>query len=95
MFVQSLLPLGGLKIGNVWTAIRIVNEEVMWHKIVWFSMRVSKHSLLAWMSILNRLPTSDRMQRMGIRIANCCLLCGSDQETRNHLFVECSYSKQV
>ncbi|KAL4303442.1 hypothetical protein GQ457_10G019170 [Hibiscus cannabinus] len=32
---------------------------------------------------------------MGISIANRCLQCGLDQETRNHLFVECSYSKQV
>ncbi|KAL4285322.1 hypothetical protein GQ457_16G023210 [Hibiscus cannabinus] len=47
------------------------------------------------MAILSRLPTLDMMQMMGISIASCCVLCRSDQETRNHLFVECSYSKQV
>ncbi|XP_039005294.1 uncharacterized protein LOC120132637 [Hibiscus syriacus] len=47
------------------------------------------------MAILDRLPTKDRLARFGIVTDNVCGLCGTGMESRNHLFLECSYSREV
>ncbi|XP_039002771.1 uncharacterized protein LOC120129314 [Hibiscus syriacus] len=67
--------------------------KVKWHKVVWFPMHIPKHSFIAWMAILNRLPTADRLIQMGIGVDDKCRLCSVEAETRNHIFFECSYSK--
>ncbi|XP_038998773.1 uncharacterized protein LOC120124090 [Hibiscus syriacus] len=41
------------------------------------------------MAILDRLPTRDRLQRMGIITTGDCVLCNDALETRSHLFFEC------
>ncbi|XP_038996821.1 uncharacterized protein LOC120121568 [Hibiscus syriacus] len=47
------------------------------------------------MVILDRLPTKDRLVRFGLAIDNVCGLCASSSESRDHLFVECCFAKEV
>ncbi|XP_039038037.1 uncharacterized protein LOC120175480 [Hibiscus syriacus] len=47
----------------LWQEIRGMTVKVEWHKVVWFPMHILKHSLIAWMAILNILPTADRLIR--------------------------------
>ncbi|KAE8716626.1 Multicopper oxidase LPR2 [Hibiscus syriacus] len=75
--------------------IRERKVKVEWHKIVWFPMHIPKHSLIAWMAILDRLPTADRLARMRIEVDDKCRLCEATTETRSHIFFECSFSKAV
>ena len=37
----------------------------------------------------------DRLKSWGIDLAGICSLCKQEQETRNHLFFECSFSKAI
>ncbi|XP_039026285.1 uncharacterized protein LOC120159816 [Hibiscus syriacus] len=41
------------------------------------------------MALLDRLPTKDRLHQIGITNDCSCLLCNSDVETRDHLFLLC------
>ncbi|XP_039002218.1 uncharacterized protein LOC120128634 [Hibiscus syriacus] len=50
---------------------------------------------IAWMVILDRLPTKDRLTCFGIVTDNVCGLCGDRQESRNHLFLEYSYMREI
>ena len=56
---------------------------------------VPKHAVITWLAILNRLPTVDRLKAWGIDKDGLCSLCKQEQESRDHLFFECSYSKAV
>lgn len=68
---------------------------VPWHKEVWFSSNIPKHSFIAWISSWNRLPTRDRLRGWGMAVSSDCLLCGSSDESRDHLFFSCPFSIDV
>ena len=79
----------------VWREIRPKKEKVAWHRLIWSPFVMPKHAIIAWMAILNRLPTKDRLKSWGLVMEEECPLCKHEQETRNHLFFECSYSKTI
>ncbi|KAH0901493.1 hypothetical protein HID58_040996 [Brassica napus] len=37
----------------------------------------------------------DRLLSWGLDVEGICLLCGTHQESRNHLFFECAFSAEV
>ncbi|XP_039010202.1 uncharacterized protein LOC120138882 [Hibiscus syriacus] len=79
---------------SIWEALRTRAPKVPWQHIVWFPGRILKHSVIAWMAILDRSPTRVRLQRMGLNIENVdCLLCGMEAECRDHLFFGCIFAK--
>ena len=45
-----------------------------WHKLLWGSSTVPKYSFIAWMAVLDRLSTKDRMQSWGIVVDRQCVL---------------------
>ncbi|XP_039033307.1 uncharacterized protein LOC120169160 [Hibiscus syriacus] len=51
--------------------------------------------MIAWMTILDRLPTKNRLQHMGIISDGLCVLCNDDRETRDHMFIECSLADSL
>ncbi|KAL4386345.1 hypothetical protein GQ457_09G024940 [Hibiscus cannabinus] len=92
---QALFADGPVGMMHIWNGIRDVKPKVPWHKIVWYGLHVPKHALILWMAILNRLPTLDRLRRMGLNVDIRCVLCGGGHEDRNHIFTECSYSTHI
>ncbi|KAE8690595.1 hypothetical protein F3Y22_tig00110893pilonHSYRG00037 [Hibiscus syriacus] len=80
----------------IWEELRSPAPKVAWHHMVWFSGRIPKHTIIVWMAILNRLPTRVRLLRMGLAIeSDSCLFCGNKAETRDHLFFECHFAKDL
>ena len=74
------------KAAAVWDEIRRKKDKVAWHRLVWNSFVVPKHAIIAWMTILNRLPTVDRLKQWGFDINENCVLCKQDRETRSYFF---------
>ncbi|XP_039011422.1 uncharacterized protein LOC120140519 [Hibiscus syriacus] len=91
----SIANLSQIKGSWIWENIRQRREKVDWHRLIWFPAHVPKFSVVAWMVMLDRLTTKDRLGRFGIMTDNLCGLGGASQETRNHLFLEYSYSCEV
>ena len=83
------------KTSNAWEKIRPKQEKVVWHRVLWAPFTVPKFALIAWMAILNRLPTMDRLQAWGLEVTGICVLCKQEMESRNHMFFSCAYSKQI
>ena len=79
---------------EVWSVIRPKKSKVSWHKLVWSTFNIPKHAFITWLAILNRLPTKDRLKAWGMDIDGNCVFC-NEQETRNHLFFECNFSKGI
>ena len=72
-------------IAEVWREIRLRTEKVLWHRLLWGTLTIPKHSVIAWMTILNRLPTLDRLISWGMEINGICYLCQRELETRDHI----------
>ncbi|XP_039013929.1 uncharacterized protein LOC120143760 [Hibiscus syriacus] len=84
-----------LGLRDIWDAIRIKREKVSWHNLIWFPMHIPKFSLIAWMSLLNILPTRDRLLKIGISTDGTCVNCRDEQESRNHIFCQCTLAVRL
>ena len=66
-----------------------------WARGIWFSQATPKFAFMAWLAMLNRLTTMDRVARWSQGVDVTCVLCKNAEESRNHLFFECTYSSQL
>ena len=82
---------GKYKTTEVWSVIRKKKEKVGWHKLVWFHLNMQKHAFIAWLAMLNKLPTKDKLMAWEMETEGNCVYCG-EHETRSHLFFGCSFS---
>lgn len=63
-------------------------------KVLWQSTLHERHKLFLWKIMVNILPTKDRIKCF-VPLSNLnCLLCGQEEETIQHLFLECPVSIQ-
>lgn len=69
--------------------------KVPWYPLIWIKKGIPKHKTLAWLMLLNRSPTRDRLLSWGLQTDPLCLLCNRENESRNHLFFSCAYSASV
>lgn len=84
-----------LKIWNIWDNIRWRLPKVPWYNLVWHRLQIYRYAHIEWLVCLNRLPTFDRLKSFGMDVTNQCLLCIQGDETRDHLFINCTYSKFI
>jgi hypothetical protein len=61
----------------------------------WDVRTEGKIKFFLWLLIQNRLWTADRLQARGWPHQDKCCLCDQLPENVDHLFLECSYSKEV
>ena len=83
------------KVTIVWRAIWPKMDKVFWYKLVWTTLVVPKHAFITWLAILNRLPTKDRLKSWGMDVNGTFVLCKNEEETRDHLFFGCNFSRQI
>ncbi|XP_048496264.1 uncharacterized protein LOC104889169 [Beta vulgaris subsp. vulgaris] len=69
-------------------------EKVGWSAIIWDHYNIPKHGFIAWLAMLRRLKTRDRLHNIGLCPLDQCLLCELEQENHEHLFFACHFSKQ-
>ncbi|KAG2313746.1 hypothetical protein Bca52824_025303 [Brassica carinata] len=74
-----------------WHRIRETAPTVPWVDLIWFKEEIPRCSFVAWMAILSRLPTKDRLYSWGINVHTLCVLCFSGQESHQHLFFTCPF----
>ncbi|XP_062005578.1 uncharacterized protein LOC133722723 [Rosa rugosa] len=54
-----------------------------------------KIKIFGWLLLRGRLKTRDRLSKFGIINDNSCPLCNRDNETADHLFGYCDFTKEV
>ncbi|XP_074283392.1 uncharacterized protein LOC141607942 [Silene latifolia] len=81
-----------VKLGYLW----LVDDgiDVTWYPWVKNRLILPKHNFFIWLVAQNHLLTYDRLLRMNIAHCNRCLLCDDGEENIDHLFFQCSFSKQ-
>ena len=75
--------------------IRPKKDKVDWQRLLWRPLNIPKHSIIAWMAIINRLPTKDRLRSWGTEMEGNCVLCQQEMDTRDHIFFGCSFSQGI
>lgn len=88
-------PSRNARLSTIWSTIRPSGTLPPWFSFVWAKLHVPKFSFNAWLVILERLLTKDRMLRFHMHTDTRCVMCGVDDETHAHLFCHCSYVKQI
>ena len=79
----------------IWNELRPKKEKNEWSRLLWTSLSIPKYVIVSWMTVLNKLPTMDRMLEWGLEIDGKCRLCQDGMESRDHLFFGCSFAKEV
>ena len=82
-------------IKSAWEATRSRAHKVPWRKLIWFKEAIPRFAFTMWLVTHNKLPTLDRLQRVGIISSNSCPVCHAEPESVDHLFFACSYSRQT
>lgn len=80
---------------ETWQNIREKHSLCSWYSAVWFKHATTKYAFITWMVMLGRLSTGDRMKNWNANVDASCVLCNNPLETAEHLFFQCSYSKQI
>ena len=63
--------------------------------MVWFSQSTTKHSFILWLAVQGKLLTQDRMMSWHQGEDLKCSLWSNINDSHQHLFFECEFSKQV
>ena len=80
---------------KTWSIVRERQPICGWHKTVGFKGHIPKHALTMWVAVLDRLPTRNRLALWGMLTPVSCCLCSSSNESRDHIFVECDFTKDL
>ena len=62
---------------------------------IWKSWAPPRVKFFAWLAFRKRLWTADRRRRHGLEACGPCWLCDQEEETVDHLLVNCSFAKVI
>ncbi|GJX96249.1 RNA-directed DNA polymerase, eukaryota, partial [Tanacetum coccineum] len=92
--------LSDFSVKYAWEVLRPRGQQVMWYHITWFSHCIPRHAFHIWLVMRRCLKTQDKLRPWDVDAQTDltqlrCSLCGSQQDSHEHLFFECSYSSKV
>lgn len=62
---------------------------------IWKAATEGKHKFFAWLAIQSRVLTADKLLKRNWNCNPFCPLCDQENETVDHLILQCIFSKQV
>ncbi|CAL1410476.1 unnamed protein product [Linum trigynum] len=62
---------------------------------VWRKLIPSKINAFMWIVAHKKILTLDILQRRGLAIANICVMCCKEEESADHLLVDCEFTSGV
>ncbi|KAL4181334.1 hypothetical protein AMTRI_Chr12g236770 [Amborella trichopoda] len=66
-----------------------------WNSLVWYKGIHPRVSLMSWKLANNAIAIDEKIMYIGIPLVSCCSLCGNSMETRDHLFVTCTFANSM
>ncbi|XP_020243416.1 uncharacterized protein LOC109821658 [Asparagus officinalis] len=85
----------GFTFSSAWNICRSLHPQTQFYDILWHPKNCPKFSHCLYKALINRLPTRERLCKIGIIQESSCILCKQDVETTKHLFFECEFSKYI
>ncbi|GJT36298.1 putative ribonuclease H-like domain-containing protein [Tanacetum coccineum] len=92
--------LSDFSVKYAWDVLRPRGQQVMWHRIPWFSHCIPRHAFHTWLVMSRCLKTQDKLKPWDVDSQTDltqlrCSLCGFQRDSHDHLFFECSFSSKV
>ena len=84
-----------IKVTQIWTSLREVGQIKSWAASVWHRIGVPRFSFYHWLIMHDRINTLDRLKKFGLNVETHCYFCINREETREHLFLECSFMQRI
>ncbi|GJZ84294.1 hypothetical protein Tco_0649633 [Tanacetum coccineum] len=85
-------------VNEVWNCILPRSEVVNWYDVVWFTHCIPRHAFHMWLVAKRRLKTQDLLRHWDVNgeiLSFQCPLCDGQPDSHEHLFFDCTFSKQV
>ncbi|GJZ08185.1 hypothetical protein Tco_0542468 [Tanacetum coccineum] len=81
----------------VWNSIRPRDSKIDWCDVVWFTNHIPRHAFNLWLIMKKKLKTQDMIYSWDVSdaLSTVCPLCELQPDSHQHLFFDCSFSKQV
>ncbi|KAL9691290.1 hypothetical protein QQ045_011710 [Rhodiola kirilowii] len=70
------------------------SDSKEWAKLIWNKLSIPKHSFSAWLAVLNKLPTRERLRGEYQGEISCCW-CNREVEDGEHIFFNCLTLKPI
>ncbi|XP_021721521.1 uncharacterized protein LOC110689100 [Chenopodium quinoa] len=69
--------------------------KVPWKRVTFHNLATPKSVFILWLALWNRLVTKDRLLQWHISCDPKCFLCLNGNESVQHLFFDCDFSRKV
>lgn len=89
------LDSGLLSFKDAYSFLNHQNQPLNWCKALWNSFVSPSRSFLVWRIFHNKVPTDDMLKSKGCYIPFVCNISSSEEETTQHLFLSCNFSKAL
>ncbi|GAV76441.1 zf-RVT domain-containing protein [Cephalotus follicularis] len=86
---------GAFSFKLAWESTRLAGPLVPWGKIVWFSGAIPRHAFCLWLTFHKAHFTLDKLHRLGIVQSNLCPFGCGQQESVDHHFFQCPFTKSI
>ncbi|XP_043721036.1 uncharacterized protein LOC122668555 [Telopea speciosissima] len=93
--VWTTTPSDRFSIQSAWNAIHSSQLEVPWHQLIWAASNHPRFSFIAWLATREALTLRTRAANWGITTERASYLCNQGDETFDHLFFRCSYTRAI
>ncbi|XP_059295498.1 uncharacterized protein LOC132048831 [Lycium ferocissimum] len=94
----SILELGDTVLGvKLKKFLELLPEypRVAWKRMMYKNAARPKVVFTMWLQHQGKLLTTGRLEKWGITVDPICALCQAHLESRDHLFVECTFARQL
>ncbi|KAL9675962.1 hypothetical protein QQ045_004171 [Rhodiola kirilowii] len=85
----------GFNVKDTYRSLKAHRCEVDWYKIAWNRFNSPRASFNAVLVARDRLLTKSRLRSMTMNVDPKCALCKTEDETRDHLFFQCTRSRDI
>lgn len=93
--LKSLFKLDKFQIHKLYIAILPSYSKVNWRNVMLTANVQPRHMFTVWLAAQHRLPTIDRLHKIGIDIPTDCAFCKQQEERFEHLFFACPATNRL
>lgn len=85
---------GNYSVASRYMALWSSKERPPWSK-AWIPGLTPKINIFYWLALQNKILTQDNLLKRDQILPSRCSLCKNQLETGNHLFIYCTFSREV
>ncbi|RAL45408.1 hypothetical protein DM860_013804 [Cuscuta australis] len=86
---------GDFSLKKAYNICRMTKPAQLNFSYCWNNAQIPKVKFFLWKALNCYLPFSDNLKRMGFHVVSICHLCKNNEETIDHVFLQCNWSQNL